>query len=144
MRALLDVNVIIALLDPDHTFHDKAHAWWEDYASPGWASCPISENGVVRIMAGSSYSSQTSFSAGKIINLLETFVSQTNHEFWPDSLSLCDEKIFAPDRILRSYQLTDVYLLALAVKHNGRLVTFDQGISLPVVRIAKAENLLVL
>jgi len=62
MRALLDVNIVIALLDPAHSLHNKAHAWWDKHASLGWASCPISENGVVRIMAGPSYSSLTSFS----------------------------------------------------------------------------------
>lgn len=144
MRALLDVNIVIALLDPAHSLHNKAHAWWDNHVSLGWASCPISENGVVRIMAGSSYSSQTSFSAAEIVHLLETFVSKSDHEFWPDNISLRDEKIFAVDRILRSHQLTDLYLLALAAKHDGRLVTFDQGISLSPVRIAKPENLLVL
>ena len=144
MRALLDVNVIIALLDPDHTFHDRAHAWWKEHANLGWASCPLSENGVVRIMAGSSYSSQTSFSAATIVNLLKNFASQNDHEFWTDDISLRDEKIFAIDRVLRSHQLTDLYLLALAAKHGGRLVTFDQGISVSPARIAQPENLLVL
>jgi hypothetical protein len=75
---------------------------------------------------------------------LKTFASQTDHTFWLDDISLRDEKIFALDRVLRSHQLTDVYLLALATKHNGRLVTFDQGLSLSPVRIAKPENLLAL
>ena len=144
MRALLDVNIVIALLDPAHSLHHKAHAWWDNHAALGWASCPISENGVVRIMAGSSYSSQTHFSAAEIVHLLETFASKSDHEFWPDDISLRDEKIFSMDRVLRSHQLTDLYLLALAANHHGRLVTFDQGISLSSVRIAKPENLLIL
>jgi len=118
MRALLDVNIVIALLDPAHSLHNKAHAWWDNHVRLGWASCPISENGVVRIMAGSSYSSQTSFSAAEIVHLLETFVSKSDHEFWPENISLRDEKIFAVDRILRSHQLTDLYLLALAAKRT--------------------------
>jgi toxin-antitoxin system PIN domain toxin len=143
MRALLDVNIIIALLDPAHSLHSKAHAWWDKNASLGWASCALSENGVVRIMAGS-YSNQTSFSATEIVHLLDTFVSETDHEFWPDEISLRDKKIFEIDRILRSHQVTDLYLLALAARHGGRLVTLDRGISLSPVRIAKPENLLVL
>ena len=50
MRALLDVNLLIALLDPDQVFHERAHDWWEANRSAGWASCPLTENGVVRIM----------------------------------------------------------------------------------------------
>src|ERR1051325_5335966 len=100
MRALLDINVVIALLDPDHAFHEHAHQWWEANANFGWASCPISENGVVRIMSNPAYSKQTRFSPPDLIGRLQTFASQTNHEFWPDDISLRDEKIFAVERVL--------------------------------------------
>ena len=144
MRSLLDINVIIALLDPDHTLHDKAHQWWAANRASGWASCPISENGVVRIMAHPAYSPQARFSPADLVGRLHTFASQTDHAFWPDDLSLRDEKIFASDRLLASRQLTNIYLLALAAKNSGRLATFDRGISLASVRIAKPENLIVL
>jgi uncharacterized protein len=141
MRALLDINVIIALLDPDHTFHDRAHVWWTANATTGWASCPITENGVVRIMSNSTYSSHVRFAPGDLIGRLRTFASRTDHEFWPDDLSLRDDRVFATDRIHSSRQLTDLYLLGLAAKHEGRLATFDQGISASAVRSAKPENL---
>ena len=144
MRALLDINVIIALLDPDHTFHDKAHAWWAANSKSGWASCPISENGVVRIMTSPAYSKQARFSPADLIGHLDAFASQTDHEFWSEDISLRDEKFFIRDRLLVSRQLTDIYLLALAAKRGGRLATFDRGISLAAVRIAKPENLAVL
>jgi toxin-antitoxin system PIN domain toxin len=141
MRALLDVNVIIALLDPDHAFHERAHAWWATNMKSGWASCPLTENGVVRIMSNPGYSQRTRFTPGDLIDRLRTFARQTNHEFWPDEISLRDEKIFAGERIHSSLQLTDLYLLGLAVKHHARLVTFDRGIPLSGVRDAKVANL---
>jgi toxin-antitoxin system PIN domain toxin len=141
MRALLDVNFIIALLDPDHAFHERAHAWWAVNLKRGWASCPLTENGVVRIMSNPNYSEKLRFTPGDLIDRLRKFAAQSNHEFWPDEISLRDEKIFMTDRIHSSRQLTDLYLLALAVKHHGRLVTFDQGIALSAVSAAKAANL---
>jgi toxin-antitoxin system PIN domain toxin len=144
MRALLDVNVLIALLDADHPFHNRAHAWWLSSKSSGWASCAITENAVVRIMANPSYGKKKPFSPAAVIGALEIFCSQTNHEFWPENLSLRDQLIFSRGHILSSQQLTDSYLLALAAKHQGQLVTFDQNISLNAVRIAKSQNLNVL
>jgi hypothetical protein len=144
MRALLDVNVIIALLDPDHVFHDRAHEWWAANAESGWASCPIAENGVVRIMSNPGYSEKIYLTPGELVSKLQIFVRKTDHEFWPDDISLREGKIFTTERIHNSRQLTDFYLLALAAKHGGRLVTFDRGISISSVRIAGAKNLLVI
>ena len=141
MRGLLDVNVIIALLDPDHAFHERAHAWWAANGKRGWASCPLTENGVVRIMSHPGYSQVMRFTPGELIALLRQFEAESDHEFWADELSLCDEKIFVAERIHGSRQLTDVYLLALAVANQGRLVTFDHGIPLSGVQNARAENL---
>jgi toxin-antitoxin system PIN domain toxin len=141
MRALLDVNVIIALQDPDHAFHERAHAWWAANGKRGWASCPLTENGVVRIMSNPSYSEKARFTPDDLIGRLRKFAGQSNHEFWPDDISLRDEKFFATERIHSSRQLTDLYLLALAAKHHGRLVTFDRGIPLSSVCNARAVNL---
>jgi toxin-antitoxin system PIN domain toxin len=144
MRALLDVNVVIALLDPDHAFHERAHDWWARNAKSGWASCPIVENGVVRIMSNPSYSEKTRFTPGDLISRLQTFTKQTDHEFWPDDVSLRDGKVFTAECIHSSRQLTDLYLLALAGKHDGRLATFDKGIPISAVCLAKTENLCVI
>lgn len=143
MRALLDVNVVIALLDPDHAFHERAHQWWAASSKSGWASCPLTENGVVRIMSNPGYSQGARFTPGDLIARLHTFARQTNHEFWPDDLSLRDGSVFAAERIHGSRQVTDLYLLALAARHKGRLATFDDGISLSAVRTAKPSNLCV-
>jgi len=143
MRALLDVNVVIALLDPDHAFHERAHDWWTANAKSGWASCPIVENGVVRIMSNPGYSRKARFTPADLISRLEQFAAQTNHEFWPDDVSLRDGKIFATERMHSSRQLTDLYLLALAAKRGGKLATFDKGISISAVHAAKVANLCV-
>ncbi len=144
MRALLDVNVVIALLDPDHAFHERAHAWWAAQAKFGWASCPIVENGVVRIMSHPGYSQRARFTPGDLISRLQTFATQTKHEFWPDDVSLRDRERFTAERMHSSCQLTDLYLLALASRHTGRLATFDQAISISAVQAAKTENLCVI
>lgn len=140
MRALLDINVLIALLDPDHAFHERAHAWWGANAIHGWSSCPITENGVVRIMSNPKYSRQLRLSPQDLILRLEAFASQTDHEFWPGTLSLRDSAVFVLDRVHISRQLTDIYLLGLAATHGGRLATFDQAIPLSAVRSANIGN----
>jgi predicted nucleic acid-binding protein len=124
-------------------FKKRAHAWWAVHAKSGWASCPIVENGVVRIMSNAGYSQGARFTPGDLISRLRTFAAQTDHAFWPDDVSLRDGKLFAAERIHRSRQLTDLYLLALACKHAGRLATFDQAIPISAVCGANAENLCV-
>lgn len=141
MRALLDINVLIALLDPDHVFHGRAHDWWKGHSRDGWASCPLTENGVVRIMSNPAYSRAARFRPGELIGHLELFVGQSDHEFWPDDLSLRDESAFVRDRLHTSRAITDVYLLALAVKNKGTLATFDQTIPLSAVPGAARANL---
>jgi len=143
MRALLDVNVIIALLDSNHAFHERAHDWWAANLKLGWASCPLTENGVVRIMSHPNYSEKARFTPGELIDRLRQFAAQSDHEFWPDEVSLRDGKLFISERIHSSRQLTDLYLLALATKRRGRLVTFDQGIPLSAVSDVKPANLCV-
>jgi|SRR6185312_9893713 len=144
MRALLDVNVLIALLDANHIFHQKVHDWWGKNEGSGWASCPISENGVIRIMTHHSYPRQKRLNVLEVITNLRAFATNTNHEFWPEDISLRDSKIFEPERILSGTLLTDLYLLALAAKNQGALVTLDQNISLSAVRTAKPEHLNIL
>lgn len=143
MRALLDVNVIIALLDPDHAFHERAHAWWAANLKRGWASCPLTENGAVRVMSHPNYSAKMQFTPADLIGRLQKFAMQSNHEFWPDKISLRDGEIFSREKFHSSRQLTDLYLLALAVENHGRLVTFDRGIPLSCVLHAQPANLCV-
>jgi uncharacterized protein len=144
MRALLDINVLIALLDPDHTFHERAHVWWDANRNGGWSSCPLTENGVVRIMSNPNYSRKLRLTPGDLILRIAQFSSQTNHEFWPDDVSLRDARVFDRTRCHSSRLLADIYLLGLSVAHGGWLVTFDEGIPLSAVRSATEEHLVVL
>ena len=142
MRALLDVNVLIALLDSDHASHDTAMSWFAKHAREGWASCPITQNGCVRIMSNPSYPNPLPVQA--VMKRLADACQQDVHEFWSDEVSLLDPDIFDSTRIHGLRQLTDIYLLALAVQHQGRFVTFDTGMVLAAVRNATLHNLLVL
>ncbi len=140
MRSLLDVNVLIALLDSDHVSHRSAVAWFREHATQGWASCPITENGCVRIMSHPSY--PNAHSVLEIAARLRAATAHDAHEFWADDQSFLDEKLVDASKVHGARQLTDVYLLALAVKHRGRLVTFDASIAIGAVKGARREHLI--
>ena len=144
MRALLDINVVLALIDFDHVFHAAVHAWWKTAKNGGWASCPLTENGVVRIMSQPSYAAPDRYSAADVIGWLKEFARDTNHEFWVDDVSLLDERRFDAKRIIGPKQLTDIYLLGLAASKGGRFVTFDRKITPAGVTAASEKNLLVI
>lgn len=141
-RALLDVNVLIALLDSDHIDHEQAHKWLELNAEPGWASCPITENGFVRIISQPRYPSPTT--VAEAIHLLRSARDGGNHEFWNCDLSLLDDGIVDRSRLHGPRQVTDAYLLALAVARDGHFVSFDQSLSVGAVRDAHRQHLTVL
>ena len=126
MRALLDVNVLIALLDADHLHHEAARRWLRDNIREGWATCPLTENGCVRIMAQSTYPNH--LPAPLVAERLRQATSSAHHEFWPDSVSLLSPGAADWSRLIGPRQITDIYLLALAVAHRGRFVTFDARI----------------
>lgn len=130
MRALLDVNVWIALFDADHVFHDRAHEWFAGNLGAGFATCPITENGVVRILSNPRYSKAFQLTPGDVIERLDRFCSSHDHRFWADEISLRDPALFHRGNLVGPRQLTDLYLLALAKLRGGCLVTFDQAIPL--------------
>jgi toxin-antitoxin system PIN domain toxin len=139
MRALLDVNVLIALLDANHIHHRLATDWLERNAAQGWASCPITQNGCIRIMSQPAYPNPVA--AAAVAARLAEAAALSFHEFWPDDASLLTPGQADWTKILSSRQVTDAYLLALAVRHGGRLATFDKGISLAAVPQAQPDNL---
>jgi toxin-antitoxin system PIN domain toxin len=140
MRSLLDVNVLIALLDADHSLHAPAMQWFESNARLGWASCPITQNGCIRIMSHPGYPNPPPLRL--VIERLAEATSTELHEFWPDDVSLLDAGTADPARIHGPRQVTDLYLLALAVRHGGRLVTFDASIARHAVHGAARSHLL--
>lgn len=141
-RALLDVNVLLALLDGDHVQHVTTRDWFRAEVAAGWASCGVTQNGFVRIISQPRYPSPVP--AAQAIARLAAASAGPHHQFVSSSVSILDSRLVDPSRILSSRQITDVYLLALAVANDLRLVTFDQTIPLAAVNGARAEDLLVL
>ncbi|MDE0202957.1 MAG: PIN domain-containing protein [Rhodospirillaceae bacterium] len=126
MRALLDVNVLIALLDVDHVHHEDARRWLRDNIRDGWATCPLTENGCVRIMAQPAYPNR--LPPARTVERLRAASATSKHQFWPDDISLLSSGVVDWHRIVGPKQIADLYLLALAVERKGRLVTFDARI----------------
>ena len=140
MRSLLDINILIALLDADHIGHTTATAWFAAHAPQGWASCPLTQNGCVRIMSSRAYPNPMPIQA--VTRRLAAACASPLHEFWADDISWLDSQRIDASRAHGPGQLTDLYLLALAVHHGGRLVSFDRGISLSAVAGAADHHLL--
>jgi toxin-antitoxin system PIN domain toxin len=137
--ALLDVNVLVALFHPDHINHDAAHAWFAANRSRGWATSPLTENGVLRILANSATFGDH-HSPASLRTRLETLCSSDEHAFWPDKLSVLDDEFFNLSAVSHR-QITDIYLLGLAVANGGRLATFDRRIPIEAVTNARRESL---
>ncbi len=143
MIALLDVNVLVALFDPAHVHHETAHAWFGSHRAHGWATCPLTENGCVRVLASPAYpGNRTTLADG--VERLGRFRASGGHTFWPDSVSLCDASRFDLEQVAGARQVSDAYLLALAVINGGRLATLDRGIPLASVSGATAQNLVLI
>lgn len=141
MRALLDMNMILALFDPKHIFHARARAWWIREHEHGWATCPITENGFLRVATQKAYANPIRLPDA--IAILRRWAQPPQHALWPDDVSLLDARVIDHAHVLGHRQLTDVYLLALATRRQGRFVTLDRGLSLAAVHGATAANLVV-
>jgi hypothetical protein len=141
--ALLDINVLVALFDPEHVHHEAAHRWLAANRASGWASCPLTENGFVRVVSNKGYPGRRTEVADAIARL-RVFRHSGDHHFWAEGLTLCDEGLFRPEHVAGPQQITDVYLLGLAVARKGRLVTFDRSINVRAAQGADSGRLLVL
>ena len=142
MSALLDVNVLLALFDPELEHHAEASRWWSENRGAGWASCPLTQNGFVRVISNPSY--HRPLPLADAVALIGAQISQPGHVFWPDDISLTDAGLFDHGRLHGPSQITDAYLLALAVKNDGSLVTYDRGIALDAVRGAQSGHVVTL
>ncbi len=143
MRMLLDVNVWVALFDDAHVHSRAANAL---LAGPNLkiATCPMIENAVIRVLNLPGYARIGPLGLERVRNQLKRACSELDHEFWSDDISLREDGHADFSRVRGHNQITDVYLLALAVKHGGCLATFDQAIALSAVPLAKAHHLLLL
>jgi toxin-antitoxin system PIN domain toxin len=137
--ALLDVNVLIALFDETHVHHLVAHDWFADHRKLGWATCPLTENGFLRVLTHPRAGVVDDYA--RLLEHFRSFCGGAGHVFWSDSVSLTDERLFDPAVIVSHRQLTDVYLLGLARKMRGTLATFDTRIPMRAVRGATATML---
>lgn len=139
MRSLLDANVLVAMFDLDHVHHRRGEEWWGAHHADGWASCPLTQNGFARIVSGTTYTNPVPLR--RAVLHLEMQIARPEHAFWPDAIEITDPEVFDHSRILRPGQITDIYLLALAVRNGGRLVTFDKGVPIAAVRGATGKHL---
>lgn len=138
MRALLDINVLIALHDQDHIHHQRASTWLGDNIHSGWASCALTQNGFLRIMSQPGYPNPQTL--GVLLAMLQQSTRTAFHAWWPDEVSLLDGERFMHAHMHSPAQLTDIYLLGLAVHHQARFVSFDRRIPLSAVHGATAEH----
>ncbi|MEI2778820.1 MAG: TA system VapC family ribonuclease toxin [Tetrasphaera sp.] len=140
-RSLLDINVLIALVDPDHVDHQRVHVWGASGLQSGWASCAITENGFVRILSQPAYPGYVT--VAQAAALLREARDGTDHEFWDCSVSIVDPEVIDTAHLLGHRQVTDAYLLALAVARDAELVTLDRSVSPAAVRGAGPQHLVV-
>lgn len=141
--ALLDVNVLIALMDTTHVHHELAHSWFARNQKHGWATCPITLNGCIRIICNPAYPTSHT-SVAEITGILASMCHDGHHEFWPDAVSILDEALFQRSFVLNHRAVTDIYLLGLAVRRHGKLATFDGAIPWRAVSGASLQHLQVI
>ena len=142
MRALLDINVLIALHDRDHVHHIRAATWFEAHIEHGWASCPLTQNGCLRIMNQPGYTNPQPLAT--LMTMLQRSTRASAHQTWFDDISILDAARFEHAHMHGHRQLTDLYLLGLAVRNHGRLASFDQRIPLSAVLGARPEHMVTL
>jgi uncharacterized protein len=125
-RALLDVNVLIALSWPEHVSHGVALRWFSRNAHRGWATCPITQTGFVRILSNPGFS-QNALTPQQALAILENNIAHPDHRFWPDDLS--PVQALSPTKGITGHrQITDAYLLTLAAHHRGTVATLDRAL----------------
>jgi len=126
-RYLLDTNLLIALFWPSHERHESAVKWFASRRGKGWATCPFTQAGFVRIVSSPAFS-RDAVQPREAIQVLCANTAARDHEFWPDELPLAGAVAFARVRLMGHQQVTDAYLLGLAMRRNGVLATLDKGI----------------
>lgn len=137
--ALLDVNVLVGLFDPDHVHHEAAHRWFGGERRYGWGTCPLTENAVLRLLSNPAYT-VAQLRPADVAQRLGALRASGQHVFWPDEISLTDERLFDLAHVQGHRQLTDVYLLGLARRVGARLATFDRSIPLRSIRGATEDD----
>jgi toxin-antitoxin system PIN domain toxin len=128
---LLDVNLLLALTDPMHVHHESAHRWFAEKGRQDWATCPLTENGFIRIASHPAYPNRPG-DLPAVLAILRQLCEVPGHRFWTEDISIL--KFLQPHAIIPNSQITDVYLLGLAAHKRGKLATMDQRIAVDAVR----------
>ena len=127
MVSLLDVNLLIALAWPSHVHHSPALRWFKQNQAKGWATCPVTQSGFVRISSNPRISPDIR-TPQEALALLKRIVALPHHVFWPDDISIADSELLDAGRLQGHRQVTDAHLVALALARKGRLATLDAGV----------------
>jgi hypothetical protein len=141
--SLLDVNCLISLLDSDHAHHSVIASWFLGHVDEGWSTCPLTENGLIRVTSQPSYPSGRRSPREAAAHLRQLkFLYRETHRFWSDSVSLTDESLFLTEHIRGARDITDAYLLGLAHQHGARLVSFDRDLPWQAIKGGSARLVL--
>ena len=139
---LLDVNVLISLVRPKHSAHEKVMQWFRSDGRTQWATCAFTEAGLIRVVSNPRFSAQA-ITVGEALQLLFELTALPGHQFWSLGFGFVEAVKPIQERFLGHQQATDAYLLALAIKNQGKLVTQDRGL-LYLAGEEFAEHLLLL
>ncbi len=143
MTHLLDVNVLVSLFDPEHVHHETAHGWFASARALRWATCPLTENGLVRVLSNPAYPGRRT-TVADAVDRLRRFTRSGGHTPWADDISLLDPDHLDASHLSGHREVTDAYLLALAVRQEGALATFDRTVRTAAVVNATDEHLFVI
>ena len=124
---LLDVNVLIAMAWPTHRAHEKAQEWLARHAREGWATCPLTQIGFVRILSNPAFS-PNALTPAHALALLHANIGHPAHRFWADEISFIHALESLNPRLAGHQQVTDAYLLGLAIRKKGKLATMDRAV----------------
>ncbi len=119
-KALLDGNLLVALLVSDHVHHDASQQWFDGFDGI-IVTTPTTQGTLLRLVV------RSGASVTDALSVLTSLTALANHEFWPDDMQYSQQQL---RNVTGHRQVTDSYLAAQARQHNGRLVTFDRGLSI--------------
>lgn len=125
---LLDTNLLIALLWRSHEHHGVALRWFRAHRAEGWATCPFTQAGFVRIVSNAAFS-RDAVRPREAIQVLAANTAAPDHRFWPHDAPVDEATAFAGVRLLGHQQVTDAYLLGLAIRRGGALATLDERVT---------------
>lgn len=124
---LLDVNVLVALMWPAHDGHERAQNWFARHSRAGWATCPFTQAGCVRILSNPAFSSDA-VTPQEALKLLRSNLEHPSHLFWPDDLTFAKAVEPMQRQLMGHRQVSDAYLLGLAIRRKARLATLDRSV----------------